>query len=246
MNGQTEARALLESGIAALGVEPAAADPLWRYVEELQWWNPYYGLLAADDADPMRIVARHILDSLAALPVIVEQLALPFGAAVRLVDIGSGAGLPGIPLHIAMRAVRPTRTTLIERMGRREQFLRAVAARLAFDDLQVVQADIYELSRGSGNAGKRAVLGNDPQSGGEPLVIIFRAFTALDQRLLRALRRVCGSGALLCAYKGRVELAERELHELRGLGVGLNAQVKRLDAPFADGERSVIVVNPIG
>ncbi|HET7596531.1 MAG TPA: RsmG family class I SAM-dependent methyltransferase, partial [Burkholderiales bacterium] len=90
-------REALERGARQLGLslEADACDQLLAYASLMAKWNKIYNLTAL--RDPLAAVTHHLLDSLAVLP------HLPMSAAGPLADVGSGAGLPGIPLAIARR-----------------------------------------------------------------------------------------------------------------------------------------------
>ena len=102
----------LESGLAALALDPALATPLLAYLALLERWNRTYNLTAI--RDPREMVAKHLLDSLAMHP---------FVEAGRgaLADLGTGPGLPGIPLAIAKPGLQ---VTLVESNGKKARFLR--------------------------------------------------------------------------------------------------------------------------
>ncbi|MHB1671753.1 MAG: 16S rRNA (guanine(527)-N(7))-methyltransferase RsmG, partial [Acidiferrobacter sp.] len=113
----------LRSGVQALGIDLDAETEarLMAYLETLARWNRVFNLTAV--RDPEEMVARHILDSLAILP------HLPTGP---LLDVGSGAGLPGIPVAL----LQPTRAvTLLDRSHKRIDFLTEVVARLALTNV---------------------------------------------------------------------------------------------------------------
>ena len=115
----------LSAGLQALGLD-ADAGTLAAYVAELDRWNRVYGFVKANRE---QIVTHHVLDSLAAVPV-VRRL----GPAVA--DFGSGAGLPAIPLAIAL----PRLTfTLIERSEKRRAFLSSVVPHLELGNAHVVE-----------------------------------------------------------------------------------------------------------
>jgi len=100
----------LDAGLAALGLDPAHAAPLLAYLALLDRWNRTYNLTAV--RDPREMVTRHLLDSLA------MHGYVPDG---RLADLGTGPGLPGIPLAL----VRPgLQVTLVESNGKKARFLR--------------------------------------------------------------------------------------------------------------------------
>ena len=104
--------AMLERGVEALGVSlrPGQRDHLERYLTLLEKWNRVYNLTAVRDRE--RMVTHHLLDSLA----VVSHVRGP-----DVLDVGSGAGLPGIPLAIA----RPDlRVTLLDSNHKKAAFLR--------------------------------------------------------------------------------------------------------------------------
>jgi hypothetical protein len=99
-------RDTLGRGLAGLGLDPALATPLLDYLALLDRWNRTYNLTAI--RDPRGMVALHLLDSLALVP--------HMDGIATLADLGTGAGLPGIPLAIALPALR---VTLVESSGRK-------------------------------------------------------------------------------------------------------------------------------
>jgi 16S rRNA (guanine527-N7)-methyltransferase len=115
----------LTRGVAQLGLElPAgAAERLLAYLELITKWNQVYNLTAI--RDPQRMVVEHLLDSLAILPHLL---------APRLLDVGTGAGLPGVPLAI----VRPAwRIVLLDSSHKRCSFLRQAAIELRLGNVEV-------------------------------------------------------------------------------------------------------------
>lgn len=114
----------LHDGLDALGLD-ADAGALAAFVAELDRWNRVYRFVKADR---QRLVTHHVLDGLTAVP-LVRRL----GPAVA--DLGSGAGLPAIPLAIALPRLS---FTLIERSEKRRAFLAAVAAHLGLRNARVV------------------------------------------------------------------------------------------------------------
>jgi 16S rRNA (guanine527-N7)-methyltransferase len=83
--------------------------------------------------DPALIETRHFLDSLSAAVPLLDRLR--GGEAVRLVDVGSGGGMPGLPLKIAFPALR---LTLVESVGRKAEFLRETVLELGLGDVEVL------------------------------------------------------------------------------------------------------------
>ena len=119
-------RQRLDVGLAALGLDRALAAPLLEYLALLLRWNRTYNLTAIRDPDEM--VVRHLLDSLA------MQAYVQPGA---LADLGTGPGLPGIPLAIARADVQ---VTLVESNGKKARFLREAVRQLKLGNARVAEA----------------------------------------------------------------------------------------------------------
>lgn len=142
----------LASGIAALGLAlPDGAEAkLLAYLALLDKWNRVYNLTAVRDTG--RMVSHHLLDSLAAVPyfdAIIASRPLPQageGANVGLcpptaIDVGSGGGLPGIPLAIARPELR---VTLIDSIAKKTAFLSQAKAELGLGNLTVVTGRVED------------------------------------------------------------------------------------------------------
>jgi 16S rRNA (guanine527-N7)-methyltransferase len=107
----------LESGLTTLGLDTTLADLLLAYVALLQRWNQTYNLTAI--RDPHDMLVKHLLDSLA--------MHAHLGGIDTLADLGTGPGLPGIPLAIARPRLQ---VTLVESNGKKARFLREVVRQL--------------------------------------------------------------------------------------------------------------------
>jgi 16S rRNA (guanine527-N7)-methyltransferase len=118
----------LAAGLATLGLplDAAVRGRLLDYVELLARWNATYNLTAV--REPQAMVARHLLDSLAILP---------FVDADAVADLGTGPGLPGIPLALARPGLR---VVLVEANGKKARFLREALRRLGLSSAEVVEA----------------------------------------------------------------------------------------------------------
>lgn len=121
---------LLDAGLAQLGLCPALAMPLSRYARLLLLWNRTYNLTAI--RDPQAIVTKHLLDCLAMAPYV---------ATGPLADVGSGAGLPGIPLALALPELR---VSLIETAGKKARFLREAVRELGLTPRVTIHAERAE------------------------------------------------------------------------------------------------------
>jgi 16S rRNA (guanine527-N7)-methyltransferase len=122
----------LAAGVAALGLPlPEGAEAkLLAYLALLEKWNRVYNLTAVRDAK--RMVSHHLLDSLAAVP---------YFQAERVLDVGSGGGLPGIPLAIARPELR---VALIDSIAKKTAFLLQVKAELGLGNLEVVTSRVED------------------------------------------------------------------------------------------------------
>lgn len=124
----------LDAGLAALGLDAALAGPLLTYLALLDRWNRTYNLTAI--RDPREMVAKHLLDSLA-----MHAHVCDIGI---LADLGTGAGLPGIPLAIALPSLR---VTLVESAGKKARFLREAVRTLGLDNAEVAESRAEALDR---------------------------------------------------------------------------------------------------
>ncbi|VAW35228.1 16S rRNA (guanine(527)-N(7))-methyltransferase [hydrothermal vent metagenome] len=168
--------AALESGLEALDIpapEPAALALLQRYFAELEKWGRKINLVAR--AAPEQIIENHFLDSLTLLPLIAGQ------KARSLLDVGSGAGFPGLALKIS----RPELTvTLVEPRQKRVAFLRHVIRTLRLDNIKVIEERLRE--------DKEAW-----PAYGQPDIITCRALTAIGP-FLKMLTNCPPRGTVIC------------------------------------------------
>jgi 16S rRNA (guanine527-N7)-methyltransferase len=117
----------LADGLAQMGIalDPAAQSKLVAYLRLIEKWNRIHNLTAV--REPGQMVVLHLLDSLSVLPHVT--------GARTLLDVGAGAGLPGIPIAIA----RPDLSvTLLDASHKKATFLRQVKAELALSNVEVV------------------------------------------------------------------------------------------------------------
>ena len=119
----------LDTGLRALGLDPALAEPLLAYLALLARWNATYNLTAI--RDPREMLAKHLLDSLA--------MHAHLDGIESLADLGTGPGLPGIPLAIARPGLQ---VTLVESNGKKARFLREAARQLKLGNASVVESRI--------------------------------------------------------------------------------------------------------
>ncbi|PXV57005.1 16S rRNA m(7)G-527 methyltransferase [Dyella jiangningensis] len=206
MTSRTDLQTRLERGIAALGVSlPAgAADRLLDYQALLARWNATYNLTAI--RDPGEMVSRHLVDSLAILPYVQGQ---------TLADLGTGPGLPGIPLAIAA----PERQVLlVDSNGKKVRFLREAIRSLKLENVRAVQSRVEEVE-------------------GQFDCITARAFASLEDMLAWGGHLLTQDGIWL-AMKGK-----HPDDELPGVPAGFEVRaIHTLDVPDVGGERHLVVL----
>jgi len=182
MPGESLAEAL-ETGLRELaGVDLGSAQKsmLLSYLALLEHWNKAYNLTGVKS--PADMISRHLLDSLAIAPYINGR---------RLLDAGTGAGLPGIPLAIAQPGLE---VTLLDSSGKKIRFLNHVRRQLGLENIHPVQQRLESFS---------------PETCFEG--IVSRAFSDLSS-FARAARHLVPASAQLLAMKGR--FPESELRQL--------------------------------
>ena len=118
--------ASLEQGLAAMSLPAELAGPLLQYLALLDRWNKTYNLTAI--RDPHEMVTRHLLDSLAMAP---------FFSTGTLADLGTGPGLPGIPLAITHPGLQ---VTLVESNGKKCRFMREAVRKLGLSNARVAES----------------------------------------------------------------------------------------------------------
>jgi len=201
---------LLDDGLAqlALPVSAAAADKLRAFIALLEKWNQAYNLTAV--REPTQMVSRHVLDSLAVLPHV---------QGPRVLDIGTGPGLPGIPLALA----KPDwHFTLLDANAKKTRFVTQAVAELKLENVEVVQARVEKFA---------------PTQHWD--TVIARAFGSLAEIVAAAGRLIAPTGRLV-AMKG--VYPEEELGALPA-GFQLKA-VEALKVPQLEAARHVVIVAP--
>jgi 16S rRNA (guanine527-N7)-methyltransferase len=200
-------RPTLEAGLRDLHLDPALAAPLLDYLGLLVRWNGTYNLTAI--RDPREMVAKHLLDSLAMHPWL--------DGVGSLADLGTGPGLPGIPLAIARPGLR---VTLVESNGKKARFMREAVRQLGLSGVRVAESRIEAVD--------------------EP-----GAYDAITARALATLPLILELGGHLLKPEG-VLLAMKGAHpadELAALPPGWEARGShRLRVPGLEAERHLVVV----
>jgi 16S rRNA (guanine527-N7)-methyltransferase len=199
-----------ELGRAAAALGVALADTqvatLERYLDLLEKWNRVYNLTAIRERS--RMVTHHLLDSLAVLPHV---------RGPRVLDVGSGAGLPGVPIAVASPALH---VTLLESNHKKSAFLTQAVAELQLANAQVVRERVESWQ---------------PETRFD--TIVSRAFAELGEFASLAGRLLAPQG-VLAAMKG-----VHPFEEIERLPQGYRVQqVVRLRVPGLDAERHLVLM----
>ena len=186
-----------------LSLSSSQINQLNAFLQLIQKWNQAYNLVGASDIETL--VTKHLLDSLAIVPFIDQGPVL---------DVGSGAGLPGIPLAIAHPDLS---FTLLDSNGKKTRFMRQAVIELKLDNVNVVQIRIEDYS-------------SQPL----PNIVLARAFAPLEEALKLL--------AAHCAQNGQVKIMlgmePEQMPKLSGL---TNMTNHEIIVPGLDSQRHLLV-----
>ena len=211
---------ILEEGIRAIDPDLLGTrlpGRLSRLYDEIELFNPKYALVNAQGEE---LVIRHILDCLA--PVVFFREYAPENAPrIRMADLGSGSGLPGLVLSSVFDCWD---ISLVERMGRRAGFLRNTIAAMGLNSVAtVVQKDLSEVQN-------------------QYDIITFRAFRPFKD-IVCDLDRILAPEGVILAYKSSEENIQEEVRVLEGYGgCTFRTEAVSYKVPMLDAERRILVV----
>lgn len=204
----------LREGAAALGLvlDDSQLQQLLDYLALLQKWNRVYNLTAVREADDM--LTHHLLDSLAVVPPLLRQTG---GAPLRVLDVGSGGGLPGVVLAVCCPQLQ---VTCVDTVAKKAAFVQQVAASLRLPNLQGRHARVESLA-------------------GPYDLICCRAFAALADFVAWSRAALAPDGVWM-AMKGRQPQAE-----IDALPAGVQVfHVEPLQVPGLAAERCLVWMRP--
>ena len=204
----------LGAGVQALGLSLSAVQQqrLLDYVAMIQKWNKVYNLTAL--RDPADMLTHHLLDSLTAVAPLTRHTR---GQAIRVLDVGSGGGLPGVVLAICMPELN---VTCVDTVAKKAAFVQQVAATLKLPNLRGIHARVESLT--------------DPYT-----VICSRAFASLPDFVTWS-RSALAEGGVWMAMKGKPPQ-----DEIAALPDGVQVfHVEPLAVPGLDVERCMVWLRP--
>ena len=191
---------------AGISLTDHQKNQLVAYVDMLNKWNKAYNLTSV--RDPNEMLVRHILDSIVVAPHLQGE---------RFIDVGTGPGLPGIPLSI----VRPeSHFTLLDSLGKRVRFLRQVQHELKLENIEPVQSRVEDFP-------------SEPPFDG----VISRAFASLND-MVSWCKHLPGQNGGFYALKGLVPD-----DEIAQLPDGFSVEnITKLRVPQLEGERHLVII----
>lgn len=206
----------LEAAAHALGLDinPDQRDALLNYLEQLQRWNRTYNLTAM--RDPEQMLVQHLFDSLAVLPSLINVLYKKTVKSARVVDVGSGAGLPGAVMAI----MQPDWSVhCVDAVEKKMAFVRQISGALRLPNLHAVHQRVETLAPCRAD------------------IVVSRAFASLADFASLAGRHVAKDGYLL-AMKGREPVEEIDvLHSQTDWRV---SRIQPLSVPELNAQRCLV------
>jgi len=204
----------LEEGLKKLNINTVDLSTLKidleKYINELELFNSAYDLTNAENKDD--IIIRHVLDSLSAQHILASLINNP---ETKIADIGSGGGLPGIPLALSLRNYN---ITLVERMSKRCAFLENCTAILKLKNVSVENLEAERVPANSFD------------------IIVFRAFRPLDKKMIKTLAKMVKPNGYILAYKAKKEKITEEMDAIKNLVTDYT--VEPLKVPFLTEDES--------
>ena len=222
---------LLQQGCTQLGL-PLSAQQLAQFAifyQELLTWNEKFNLTGITDL--AEVQTKHFLDSVVSLPLLAELWgeSLPPTRALHCIDVGTGAGFPGIPLKLVAPRLK---WTLMDGTGKKIAFLQDLLTRLHLPDVNLVQ-------------GRAEELGRETNYRGQFDLVVARAVAPLNT-LAEYLLPLARTGGFVVVYKGASAtqefMAARKAIDLLG---GETVRMAPVKVPFLDEQRFLFFIQKV-
>lgn len=222
---------LLQQGCTELGIQltPQQVAQFARFYQEIVTWNEKFNLTAITDLQEVQ--TKHFLDSLVSLPLIADALGetLPLSRALHCIDVGTGAGFPGIPLKIAAPRLK---WTLMDGTGKKILFLHQLLHKLELPGMTLVQGRAEELGRQTDHRGQFDL-------------VTARAVAPMNT-LAEYLLPLARAGGLVVVYKGAS--AAQEFTAARKAIEVLGGEILRMaptKVPFLEEQRFLLLIKKV-
>jgi 16S rRNA (guanine527-N7)-methyltransferase len=215
----------LKAGAKELGLEltPAQLEQFDSYYRELIDWNKRANLTAITDYEEVQL--KHFLDSLTIILAWPPQI----DKALRVIDVGTGAGLPGIPLKIVFPEIK---LVLLEATAKKAVFLRHIVQELSLDDVEVV-------------VGRAEEVAHQPQYREQFDIALSRAVAALPALVELTLPFCAVGGSFIAQKKGAIDEEISRAGRAIGLLGGSLREVKEVALPSLPNERYLVIIDKL-
>jgi len=217
----SDLRTTLQAGLQSLqlALDERQVNLLLDYLGLLQKWNKVYNLTAV--RDPAEMMTHHLLDSLAAITPLLKQVG---DRPMKLLDVGSGGGLPGVVIAIACPQIN---VTCVDTVAKKAAFIQQAAATLKLPNLRELHARVESLNALSGQ-------GYD--------VVCSRAFASLVD-FTNWSQTALNPGGIWMAMKGKHPGDELATLQTEAGAVDV-FHVEQLQVPGLDAERCIVWMRP--
>jgi len=214
----------LESGAQKLGLylSPGQLEQFEVYYRELVDWNKRINLTSITDYEDVHV--KHFLDSLTVTTAINPKDA---GKSLRVIDVGTGAGLPGVPLKILLPGIR---LTLLEATAKKAKFLEHLIDRLGLDDVEIV-------------VGRAEEVAHDVQYREKFNIVLSRAVASLPALVELTLPFCAEGGSFIAQKKGDIEQEVKQSYKAIAVMGGRLREIKTVELEESGDKRYLIIID---
>ena len=217
-------RLILGAAKLGLPLNPGQVEQFHTYYDELLDWNRRVNLTALTDYEEVQI--KHFLDSLT----VTLALKQPIGdEGLRFIDVGAGAGFPGIPLKILLPTIK---LTLLEATAKKAAFLQHLRRKLGLDDVEII-------------VGRAEDIAHKAQYREKFDIVLSRAVASLPTLAELTLPFCAIGGSFVAQKKGTIDLEISQAAKAIGLLGGKLREAKRVDLEEFTDERWLITIDKV-
>jgi 16S rRNA (guanine527-N7)-methyltransferase len=217
-------RLILGAKKLGLPLNPRQVEQFHIYYQELITWNERINLTAITDYEEVQI--KHFLDSLTVTLALKQPIG---GEGLRLIDVGAGAGFPGIPLKILLPAIK---LTLLEATAKKAAFLQHLRHKLGLDDVEIV-------------VGRAEDIAHETQYREKFDIVLSRAVASLPTLAELTLPFCAIGGSFIAQKKGTIDLEISQATRAISLLGGKLREAKRIDLEEFTDERWLITIDKV-
>ncbi len=216
----------LESGAEKLGLRltPRQLEQFQLYYQELIEWNRRLNLTAITDYDEVQV--KHFLDSLT----VVQALKLPLSKGMKLIDVGTGAGIPGIPLKMLLPEIE---LVLLDATKKKASFLEHITEKLRIKNTGVV-------------VGRAEEVAHRPEYRQQFDLVLSRAVAGLSTLVELTLPFCAVGGRFIAQKKGSIQAEVQAARQAISLLGGELTDVESIDLPEFGDKRWLVVIDKVG